>query len=221
MSEKMCAAPFSFSFFSWEYQNPRPPPKERGKRKDLQKTKERKTTTVQNPKRGGGSFIFLNAYPLFSSFPLYKKTLIQLCCLHCPFCLRVSLARSLAAKISHHHQNQSTYQQEFTTNPGQQIKYKGEGRGDNPRRINIRRNSPNRGEPSSSPVLLVQPFLSKIVDARLHHVLVSGHGCFPPTEAILMTLTFPLALPEGGIKDQFPAGCFCSAGFTCTVLGTG
>lgn len=137
--------------------------------------------------------------------------------------MSLSLARSLAAKSLTTIKTNQHISKNSQPTRGQQIKYKGEGRGDNPRRINIRRNSPNRGEPSSSPVLLVQPFLSKIVDARLHRVLVSGHGCFPPTEAILMTLTFPLALPEGGegIKDQFPAGCFCSAGFTCTVLGTG
>lgn len=137
--------------------------------------------------------------------------------------MSLSLARSLAAKSLTTIKTNQHISKNSQPTRGQQIKYKGEGRGDNPRRINIRRNSPNRGEPSSSPVLLVQPSSPKLWMPGCTVFLSPVMVAFPPTEAILMTLTFPLALPEGGegIKDQFPAGCFCSAGFTCTVLGTG
>lgn len=97
MSEKMCAAPFSFFFFPREYQNPRPHPKERGKRKDLQKTKERKTTTVQNPKRGGWVFHIPQRLPPLFLFPSLQKntdSIVLLALSILSLSLSLSLARS-------------------------------------------------------------------------------------------------------------------------------
>lgn len=139
--------------------------------------------------------------------------------------MSLSLARSLAAKSLTTIKTNQHISKNSQPTRGQQIKYKGEGRGDNPRRINIRRNSPNRGEPSS----FYPPFCWFNLPLQNCGCQVAPCSCLrswllPPNRSHLDDTHISSRAARGGgegIKDQFPAGCFCSAGFTCTVLGTG